>query len=192
MRDTGIRICVLLCVALVTFASAEEKENLAPNPSFETPSDEEPPLPEGWMLFTSKLKRVVYTKELARTGDHAVKITAQGSGPAWSGIKTEVPVEGGSRYTFQAYVRNSKEDPLKKPARGALVIEWLNKDHKEISRAMSTDWDQALSRMRWTRVLINKEQAPAHATSAIFGIHLLEDASGQGTYYVDDISLTVK
>ncbi len=123
MRGTGITVCVLLCMALAVSSPAGEKENLAPNPSFETPSDQKSPMPVGWSPFTSKLNLVVYTRELARTGDHAVKLTAQGSGPAWSGLKTELPVKGGGRYTFQAYVRNNKEDPLKGPSRGVLVIE---------------------------------------------------------------------
>ncbi len=57
---------------------------------------------------------------------------------------------------------------------------------------MSTDWDPSLSRMRWTRVSIDKERAPRHATHAAFGIHLLEDDTSQGSFYIDDISLTLK
>ena len=72
------------------------------------------------------------------------------------------------------------------------MIEWLNEENKEISRVMSADWSHTLSRMRWTRVSIDKEKAPPHATSANFGVHLLEDDSSKGSFYIDDLSLTAR
>ncbi|MCP4639163.1 MAG: hypothetical protein GY851_01950 [bacterium] len=81
---------------------------------------------------------------------------------------------------------------MRASAEGLLVIEWRDAGHNEISRTTGLKWNaKTTSRMRWTRVFIEDAEVPRHTSTAVIGIHLVEDLRpGGGGFFVDDVEFT--
>ena len=172
-------------------ARAEEralKPNIAPNPSFEQPTDPEGAPPENWNAFSSKVNGIGVSKAAKHSGEQCLRMAAQKVPEAYQGLVLDMPVTPGDVYTFSAYVTNNKDDQLCGTAQGSLVIEWINASNKEVARSTSVPWDRNVSRMRWEAVCISKVKVPAGAALARFGIHLNDGMSGgKGSVFIDDV-----
>ncbi len=188
-RWAGAILMVLAAVPEVRGGPAAEKPNLAPNPGFEAPADSDKVPPEGWSVFTTRNKTMLVSPEAKRNGSQSAKLTTQGSAGAFQGLTFQIPVTAGTKYAFSVYAINNKADPLGRTASGMLVVEWKDDAGKEISRVQGKPWDKKLSKMRWEEITVTGE-APAGTAKAVFGIHLSEgDKGGQGTCFVDDVSV---
>ena len=192
------------CVALAIFcfstglAPAQVKttarENLAPNPSFEDPDGAEGTLPDAWNFYPEKTGgRFGITQESAQTGKQALRIKATGALNGSEALLNGIDVQPGDKFTFSAYVRNSKSDPMDKAVTGMLAIEWTGAYGKEIGRLTGKSWDSRLAKNRWIFVSIDTVEVPKGCTRAVFGVHLTEAKSGgKGSFLVDDVSIVKK
>ena len=180
-----------LMIFSVPFAAASDDipENLAVNPGFEEPANAQAGIMPGqWITFTSKAIYIELDRELKRSGEQCLKMTAQQVVDGYQGVSQKVPVVAGDKYTFSAFVMNDKRDPLGGTGHCQLVIEWQNDLGKEIGRKYGPISDSSLSKLRWDSTMIRNEQAPAGATLAIFGIHLSEGKKGgKGSVLIDDV-----
>jgi hypothetical protein len=184
-------ILFLSLVAATGLAQSTNLENLAKNPGFEA-ADATAVLPEDWVYFSSKGMNCTLAADTKRSGDRCVKFRAQGTRYAHAGLAQTVPVEPGRKYTFTAFVRNNEKELLGRSAWGMLGIEWKDAGQKELGRIESAHWTRTLSRMRW-EVFEVSGKAPAGAVSAAFVMHLDDgDPAGEGSFFVDDVLITVK
>ena len=168
---------------------AEAEENLAVNPGFEDPAGEGLQ-PAAWNIFSTKKVDILTTQSTKKSGNQAVRMTAQDMPKAFQGMTQTIPVAAGEKYTFSADLINDKLSPLAGSVSGTLVIEWKNGEGKEINRAISPPWTRSLSRIRWGTVTIKKVEAPSDAVQAIFGIHLSEgEEGGKGSVVIDDVKI---
>ena len=171
---------------------AEAKENLAGNPGFEEPSGEALQ-PAIWNIFSSKKTDILTTQATKKSGNQAVRMTAQDIPKAFQGMTQIIPVVAGEKYTFSVALINDKLSPLTGSASGTLVIEWKNEAGKEINRATSPAWTRSLSRIRWGTIAIKKVEAPPDATQGTFGIHLSEgEEGGKGSVVIDDVEIVLE
>lgn len=180
------------CAALFALGVAAHGAltNHVVNPSFENPPKEERNTPDDWDTFYSQAPAIQLSSEASRDGEQCVKVTAQGKPEAYQGLTQRIPVEPGEKYTFEVYVRRSKEDPPGGGAHGQLVIEWLGRGGKEVSRTVGGEWDQSISAIRWTRLSISKVRAPKGAKEALFGIHFIDGTRGSsGAILIDDVAV---
>jgi hypothetical protein len=190
------RPCILFFLSAFVFAvlgvpsiSGAAEENLADNPGFEGGVTEDGDA-IAWSFFSNKKPNRAVVTDHKRSGEHSLKLTGLGAPKGFQGANTSVPVTPGKRYSFSAFVNNSKADTLGGSAHGMLVIEWLRADNQEISRCMSKMYTTSLSRMRWESLAISREEAPEGAVRGIFGIHLCEGEKGAtGSVYIDDVMI---
>lgn len=193
MKASGIAslLAVLLCAGA---GAAEEKPNLAPNPGFESPAVAENVLPEGWNLFTSKSVLMNLSTDQKRSGEQALKMTAQGVPEGFQGCHFPLDVSPGEKYTLAASLMSSKEDPIGGSAFVILVIEWKTDADKEIARTVGRQIPATqISRMRWEQFAEQDAVAPPGAVKGVFGVHLCEGKpGGKGSLFVDDVSVTRK
>lgn len=180
----------ILCLSLMIGSSlAASAANLAPNPGFEIPAN----APEGtaaqdWLLFSSKQTLSFVAREVKRTGEQSLKVSAQKLPGSYQGVYLSLPVTEGEKYTFSIYAINNKVDPVGGTAHGQLALEWIDATGKEISRDYSQIWNSSLSKMRWETIAIRKKQAPKGAVNAKFGIHFSDgDKGGKGSFFIDDV-----
>jgi len=189
-----ITIACLCAVGWLTplAARAADAENLVANPGFEEPADaQEDALPASWEVFTSKESKLGIIRSAKRSGEQCLRIMAQGLAKGYQGVSVKMDVTPGEKYTFSAFVMNNRAAPLGGTGHGQLCIEWHDASGKELSRQYGTLWNSSLSKMRWELVSLRDQVAPKFATTAIFGIHLSEgDKGGEGSYLVDDVSIT--
>ena len=191
MKPLFLSLAILACAtrAAVSAETNSTIPNRALNPGFESPADApEQTVPDDWQVFSSKLQQVGITHTAKHAGQQSVRMTAQKAATGYQGIGLKLPVTGGTKYTFSAYVLNDKQDPLGGTGHGQLAIEWIDANGKEISRVYSQKWDSSLSKLRWEYVSLRKQEAPKSAVTANFGIHLSEGKDGgKGSILVDDI-----
>lgn len=181
---------LLLLAALGLFCGAKvatgAAANLAENGGFEKPDSAADTPPEKWACFGEAEMAVGVTKQVARSGEQSLRMTAHQAARHHKGLLQEIRVTPGKTYSFTAYVVNGRRDPLKGTYEGLLGIEWVNDGGKEIDRVESRRWNRDLSRMRWTRFFVSGE-APEGAVSAKFVIHGVEgDTASYGCCFIDD------
>lgn len=183
----------MLCALLGGAAhAAPEKENLAPNPGFEQAAAPEGVLPESWSYFTSKKILGELSSEQKRSGERALKMTAQAVPEGYQGCNFPVDVAAGEKYTLSASLMSSKEDPLGGSAFVILVIEWKSAENKEIARTVSRKiLAGQISRLRWEQFTEQDAVAPVGAVKGVFGVHLCEGTpGGKGAVFIDDMVVT--
>lgn len=187
-------LCAVACLLPLIVVQAEDEDagNLVVNPSFEDPMDAaENALPLSWEVFTSKETKLGIIRTAKRSGDQCLRISAQGMAKAYQGVSIKREVTPGEEYTFSVFVMNDRSNPLGGTGHGQLCIEWHDATGKEISRQYSTLWNSSLSKMRWEGFSLRDQVAPKFAATAIFGIHLSDgDKGGEGSFLVDDVSIT--
>jgi len=183
-----------LPLILIPPAFAEQDAaNLLQNAGFESPAGKEGLAPQGWEFFTSRMNMAGISRKEFRTGNQSLELRAQEFVGADMGCLQHLLVTAGTRYTFSAYVRNSRTAALDGTFFGILSIEWLDAAGKEIGRSESPPWMRDLSQMRWTPVSV-VAKAPPLATQAKFVIHA-HDGNGKvshGSCYVDDVLVTAE
>lgn len=187
---TGLAAALL---AALPIARAEDSEkagasaNLINNGGFEV---SKPPKgePEGWLFFTSKMGTGTVVTNVAAEGTSCLRIRAQGTPGAVSGVTQVLPVGQNQRFTFTAKVRQMDEDKLKGGVLGQLVIEWQDFAGKELQRTISKPWKRNLGSSSWDELEIRKVKAPQGAVQAVFGVHLNDGPNGsKGSMLVDDV-----
>jgi hypothetical protein len=181
----------MICISLMPSAGrAANERNIVPNGSFEEPAEQTGVIPEGWGYLTSKESNLIgtYKKEF-RSGNQCVRIESQNAPNAYEGLKYETPVKPDSQYTFSSYLKECRESPIKGGTRGMMVIEWYDDQNNKISREVGPEWKGNLSRMRWRNYAMKRQKVPEGATKGVFGIHLIEDAPGEGAFLVDDVEI---
>lgn len=172
-------------------AYTQDMPNRAPNPGFEEPAGSEDVMPAIWSFFSSRVNGIAVTAQGPRNGKQCARMTAQKFPTAFQGLITELPVQGGQKYTFSVYVMNSKTAPLKGSAQLGLVVEWRDDQNREVARIASALLDSTLSKMRWTQLALSGMTAPENAVRAVFGIHLHDGPQGaEGTVLLDDVVVT--
>ncbi|MBN1269832.1 MAG: hypothetical protein JXB04_09605 [Kiritimatiellae bacterium] len=182
----------IICLVLVTpgAAPAEDSEaNLLPNSSFEEPAGTEGMLPLNWDYYPGTCKAGgLYLKE-ARTGSQSFRMACQGSAGAAQGVTRRLPVEEGEKYTLSAHLKRDPEESLAGGVFCELVIEWVDKANREISRDRSRPV-HSVSRLKWENESLKRVKAPKGAVQAVCGVHLSETAHGaKGAILVDDVEL---
>jgi len=188
-RILVVMFILVFLTAGAALAAKETTTNLAPNPGFEQPPAVSNGAPEGWTYFTTKGNTICLTTEKKHGGEQCLQMAAQNVALAYQGIHVELPVAEGEKYTFEVFVTNSRSNLLSGTVSGLLVIEWKDANGQEITRAMSTSWNAALSRMRWESFSIKKTKAPKGAVLAKFGIQLHDGNAGKGSVLVDDVRI---
>lgn len=183
----------LLVAGVLLFAAAVTShggEALAPNPSFEKTVDEAKcSWPAGW-ICAPRGPNIAVVTNLVRTGGRAVRMSALGRKGAHQSVQIALPVKPGARYSFELYVRNDELDRLSDGSSGVLTVEYFDERDIEVGRASSETWDSNLSRLRWTRVEVEKVKAPKNAINAKFVIHFCElERPGRGSFMIDDVAI---
>ena len=147
-------------------------------------------MPLGWTFFKRNSLRAGVTKEASKTGKQSLKMTCAKAPNDFEGANLKLPVAPGRKYTFSAFFKNDKLDPLGGTAHSMLVLEWHAADGTEMNRIQSRMFDANLSRLRWEQQLLKSVAAPPGAVTAIFGIHLCDgDSGGRGSILVDDVTI---
>ena len=193
LKPGWIRCGLLVLTAILASpALALDDSSYLTNGGFEVASAEDPVIPAGWIFFSSKSKTIELSQETVMAGSNCLKMSVQGVKNAGLGIAQIIPVESGTTYSFHAFVKNCKENPLGKGARGVLSIEWKNAQGKEIARKSSPEWSMSLSRLRWESFGVT-EKAPRGATTAAMAITLSDgDKGGVGVCFVDEARVEIK
>ena len=190
MRSQWI-IALAVLVAAVPALYAADSENLAKDPGFEEPGVGEKVL-LSWDFYTSKDRNISVTNIPVHSGNSSIRLWTQRRKDAHLGVSQDHEVVPKGKYTFRAFVMNDKEDKLGGTAVGNLGIEWFDAEGVEISRASSKEWTSHLSKMRWEEVEV-ESKAPPYASKVKFVIYLRDgEKAGEGGFYVDDVSITVK
>ncbi|OQW96499.1 MAG: hypothetical protein BWK77_04440 [Verrucomicrobia bacterium A1] len=190
MRVELAAVLIASAAAFLPLASASHAaDNIATNGSFEEPAGQEGAPPAGWIFFSNKLIKMGTSRETMRSGGQCLRFEAQGVPDAFQGCTLSVPVDPARKYTFSAYLANSKSQPLGGTDHGFLVVEWCAADGKELTRTLSKMYDPSLSRIRWEQFVLSNLTPPSGAATAVVGIHLSEGKSGAtGCLYVDDFA----
>ena len=163
------------------------------NGGFERPAGPVGDLPVDWEPFASDDRKLGIDTNLQRSGNQALKMSAQGREGAHLGVYQNLSVEPKKRYIFQAHVINSKDEPLNGNVYGMLGIEFRDQSGNEIAREISPQWNRYLSKMKWERFEV-EAKAPRNASVAHFVIYLLDgdDGSSKGSILIDDVEITRK
>lgn len=188
---TAVLIAGLALTALSSAVAASQDENLAVNPGFEEEAAEPDGFAAGWQCYATAKKQPQLVSTANRSGSMSLQLLPQGEPDGYVAAFQELPAIPGAKYEFAVYVSNSRINPIKKPAHGSLGIEWYNADGVELGRATTETWDHSLSRLRWTRIVLDAE-APAGTDRARFVIHFSDGPTGAGTCYADDVVIEKK
>ena len=100
-------LCALSAAPAKDKNSAQAKENLAANPGFENPAGEALQ-PAAWNIFSTKKVDILTTQATKKSGNQAVRMTAQDLPKAFQGMTHTLPVVAGEKYTFSAALINDK------------------------------------------------------------------------------------
>jgi hypothetical protein len=188
-------IAFLACVSVAALAVAADSgpSNMAQNGSFETPAAGAPDtLPELWDIFSSHQPKIALAKDVARDGDQAVKLSAQGQRNGNVGVFQVITVEPGRDYMFQADVMNDATEALKGSCYGELSIEWQDADGTEVARSRSKSWGPTLSKTQWETKSVDGT-APANATQARVVVTLFDGPNAaKGSMWIDDLKVVAK
>ncbi len=170
--------------------------NLISNESFEDPPGYNDVDPYEWWSWNSDLNGV--TKEEHRIGNQSAYFSCPYKGESEGMAFTYRAVTPGREYTFNCYVRNSIEDPMKGNAYGQISIKWQRKkivkdkdgNDKKIDAEIKCDWGPKfgpeLHPFNWALVTMSAT-APEGAESCNFAIEFF-NKGGSGKFFVDDVS----
>ena len=186
----------LLMFAAVVLVSGNARAgaavNLLDNPDFEAENETQPSLPAGWIAYAGDEELIAVTNQVAHSGARCVLLRAKGEAKSNRGIMQEKAVTADMTVTFTAHVLNNRDLPLQVGTVGAMNIEWLDVDGKEILRDQGVPWSVSLSPLKWQKVQV-RGKAPKDAVAARFVISMVEGARpGAGSFLVDDMAVMEK
>jgi hypothetical protein len=169
-----------LAIAAAGPGAAAERPVALPNPGFE----EGELLPIGWTISQSPGNYTVFAwSRAARTGKRCLYIRNEGLGrpvaAAW--ISERVPLKGGTRYRFSAWLRKKAAGSATAlRVRGAYLEDGVRRVWETAGKSLSASCDE------WTRVDFEFETPPPITGAAFW----LSNVLGRGDeLWFDDLEL---
>ena len=192
-KVTVMALVACMGVAAIAVAADNGASNLAQNSSFETPAAGAPDaLPDLWDIFSSHQPKIALARDIARDGEQAIKLSAQGQRNGNVGVFQVITIEPGQSYNFQADVMNDATETLKGSCYGELSIEWQDAEGTEVARVRSKSWGPMLSKTQWETKSVDGK-APENATQARVVVTLFDGPNAsKGAMWVDDVKVSAK
>ncbi len=184
-------LCTATCIS--SMAKKVESENLLKNAGFETAAPNALSAPAEWGWFSSGEFKMTRESNTVHSGQYSFRFKSLEKANTYCGIFQSCSVSSDNKYTFRAFVRRDKKDPMKGSVTGRLVIEWIDADGRKIKRIDGATWNRSLSALRWTPFQTSNLNPPKNAETAIFGIHLTDNIpGGKGSFLLDDVSVVIE
>lgn len=181
-----ISVVLLICLVVVPCFAEKEFVNLIVNGNFEEPLSSGAK-PVGWEWFSSDKLSFELTDEAAHSGTQCLKLMAQLVDEGQVGILQIFPVEEGQKYSFRAYVMNSRKEKMKGGFWGSLDIEWFDEEGNEMLRQTGASWNRNLTKLRWKEIEA-EVKVPKNAVKGKFVIRIMDGKPhGKGACYIDDV-----